>query len=474
MILEGLKMILPWSELNFEIVATANHAAEAIDYLTNHSIDLLITDITMPEMTGLEMVEKMQEIRADFETIILSGYQTFEYAKTGISLGVTNYLTKPVNRDELLASVESVKEKLDARKKAEEEQTKKKEFLFRSWLQDELNESEFQMLQGEYSFEYSGPYSVLEVFIEVSATEKVEQLLLKTQQEMYMTRTQDGLERFVIIFSGNNPEKNTFLHEVSQILADVHGYVVAGEKVEDWENVYESYEHVEAALKLVQFYPDMFQKQKIYRLDVLNNEEATLTDFNKALMSGNMEDIKRELSEIIHTIQKNQLKPSAVRQLSLLMLADLYRSFENVDEKNYHRLQYAIMQATNVNEVFESLEEFLALAQNEKEAMRYSENVRTLVERIHKDYVEELTLAEIAEEQHMNVVYLGSLFKKETGYSFAQYLNQERIKQAQKLLTETSMTVNEISYAVGYNNTNYFSKIFKKLNGKTPKEYRAR
>ena len=93
---------------------------------------------------------------------------------------------------------------------------------------------------------------------------------------------------------------------------------------------------------------------------------------------------------------------------------------------------------------------------------------------IEEHYTQELTVKSAAEALHVSVVYLGQVFKKETELSFNQYVNFIRIKKAQQLLLHTRQTINEIADVIGYNNTNYFSKMFKKLNGLTPKEFREK
>ena len=101
MILEGLKFLLPWNDLGFEFVKTARTAMEALDYLADNHVDLVISDITMPEMTGIEMINTAQQQGKKFMSIFLSGYQEFDYVKEGIRLGVKDYLLKPVDKEEL-------------------------------------------------------------------------------------------------------------------------------------------------------------------------------------------------------------------------------------------------------------------------------------------------------------------------------------------------------------------------------------
>lgn len=105
---------------------------------------------------------------------------------------------------------------------------------------------------------------------------------------------------------------------------------------------------------------------------------------------------------------------------------------------------------------------------------RYSDLVSEAITCIQEEYSQELTLKAVSDRLHINGVYLGQCFKNETECSFSQYLNQVRIQKAQQLLLYTNKSINEIAYETGYNTNHYFIKMFKKLNGLSPKEFRDR
>ena len=113
MITEGLKVLIPFEKWNMEVVATANDAEEALDYVKNHPVDLVITDVNMPGMNGLEMIAQMKESLPKLAFIILSGYQEFEYVKKALNLQVADYLVKPVNKVELAAILEKLSQQFD-------------------------------------------------------------------------------------------------------------------------------------------------------------------------------------------------------------------------------------------------------------------------------------------------------------------------------------------------------------------------
>ena len=113
MITEGLKVLIPFEKWKMEVVATANDAETALEYISQNPVDLVITDVNMPGMNGLDMIAQMKEILPNVAFIILSGYQEFEYVKTALNLQVADYLVKPVNKVELAIILEKLSQQFD-------------------------------------------------------------------------------------------------------------------------------------------------------------------------------------------------------------------------------------------------------------------------------------------------------------------------------------------------------------------------
>ncbi len=210
------------------------------------------------------------------------------------------------------------------------------------------------------------------------------------------------------------------------------------------------------------------QKEQMNR----SAEDFTFLAFNQALMIGDMQTIQRELDAIFNQLSQQHATPEYVRYVVFLLFSDISRQYPTVLEENYEKIVEEIRASNNLNTLYALMQQVLAEVKNKPKIKKYSESVSQAVERIEQGYLEELNLKTVADELHLNPSYLGQIFKKETERSFSQYLNQVRTKHAQKLLLYTDDTINEISEKVGFNNTNYFSKMFKKLNGITPKEFR--
>lgn len=467
MILEGLKRIIPWEELGFEIIKTARSAREALDYLKEHPIDLLMTDITMPEMSGIELIATAQAEGRHFMSLILSGYQEFEYVKQGMALQVKDYLVKPVDKEELLKNVQLIKTELDAEKKNATQAQLYLEAGLMRWLHDELNELEYEDLINQFKGIRSGAFTA--VLMEGTPSSLLAVSELFARQPLQIKSLMDS-RQLTMIYRGSRQQLFIELHEAERILAG-QGRIYVGETVAEWEDLYESYEKVRQLKGLDTFYKDLLPEDRQDQ-NKTSSTELSFLSFNKALMIGDSQTILRELTQIFDQLVQQQASPDYVRYIVFLLFADIYRQYPELIGDDYDQLVEKIRRSNQLSSLAELLQAILGGLKNKPKKKRYSDSVQQAVDIIETRYPEELNLKLVADELHLHVVYLGQVFKKETQKSFSQFLNQVRTKQAQKLLLYTDRTIAEIADEVGFNNTNYFSKMFKKLNGITPKEFR--
>lgn len=471
MILQGLTMIVPWDELGFEVVYTAKNASDALAYLANHTVDLLITDIQMPEMNGIEMIQQAQDAGNQFFSIILSGYQEFNYVKQGMALGVRNYLVKPVNKTELRTSVAAIAEELAAQQQLAAEKELYQESSLLLWLNDELNESEYQHLLSMQNGDVKPPYTVMQFLGEPAQLATISRLWQKADQPFVLAgRIEEG--QLTVIAVG---ERQKVIDRLNQVIEEKQEacQVIVSETAIAWEDVYHAYEKIKQVQSLQSFYPDLFMAEPIIPVSILErNEEQPLLSFNKALTIGDRKTVQSELDDIFGTLTQAQTDPEHVRYTAFLLFNDMYRQLPALSDENHEAILNKIKEAQSLADLRELFDDILRLVKNKPSQKRYSEIVQKTIQLIEEGFTHDLTVKAAAEALHVSVVYLGQLFKKETDMSFNQYVNRVRIKQAQKLLLHTMQTVSEVGDSIGYNNTNYFSKMFKKLTGLTPKEFR--
>ncbi|HEP3197907.1 TPA: response regulator transcription factor [Streptococcus pyogenes] len=471
MILQGLTMIIDWQALGFDVVSTARSGQEALAYLTQYPVDVMISDVTMPGMTGLDLIEAAKTNHPQLQTLILSGYQEFSYVQKAMELETKGYLLKPVDKAELQAKMKQFKDWLDAQQAESIRQETYHDSLLTLWLTDELSEKEFHQLSQDLPEHALTGFTVL--YVECSEwIEEMEAYFKQEEQPCYLKKEEDK-KIYLAILLGRAQQAKAFTSNLQKQFSENIQQIILGETVDDWENVYESYNQVRQSL----FYNSQMSQPTDKGNSKLEMPESRLQffAFNKALMIGDEPTILAKLEAIFHEMKALNFSPEDVKHVSFLLFSDIYRQFPILDKMTYLSMVKTIHNSQSIDRILRELKKVLDVTnQNNSPEKRYSDLVSETIDCIRKEYHQELTLKAIADRLHVNGVYLGQCFKNETERSFTQYLNHVRIQKAQQLLLYTNQSINELAYETGYNTNHYFIKMFKKLNGLSPKEFRDR
>lgn len=410
MITEGLKRLIPFDKWDMEVVATANHADDALDYVREHPVDIVISDVNMPDKTGLEMIQEMKDLLPDAYYILLSGYQEFDYVKKAMNLSVVDYLVKPVDKVELGHLLEKIVTQL--REKVQEPEI----------LSQQLDEEAFKThltqkenwwigLSKEKQGDFVIPYYVLgQDWQIVLADQEFEGLLVMPFEAPY----QINFEKWK-----RDVEKTLFYGSVN---------------LDQSESLFSYYE-------------------PIYRV----------------IIQGNLQQIIDELTLLEKIVLENTPRVSITKQLFTQFVMDVFHLFEHLKADDMTDIVKNIHAITTFEDLVAYTKKTLTSFFGQ---YRMNENVVSVLEVIGRDYQKELSLKDISKDLFINPVYLGQLIKKETNSTFAELLNKQRIKAAQQLLLSTNDSIEDICYTVGYSNVGYFYKVFRKLCGKSPKAYR--
>lgn len=410
MITEGLKRLIPFDKWDMEVVATANHADDALDYVREHPVDIVISDVNMPDKTGLEMIGEMKELLPNSYYILLSGYQEFDYVKKAMNLNVVDYLVKPVDKVELERLLEKIASQLG-------EQSHEPEIL-----SQQLDEEAFKAhlsqkenwwigLSKEKQGNFVIPYYVLgQDWQIILADQEFEGLLVMPFEAPY----QANFEKWK-----RDIEKTLFYGSVN---------------LDQSESLFSYYE-------------------PIYRV----------------IIQGNLQQIIEELTLLEKIVLENTPRVSITKQLFTQFVMDVFHLFEHLKADDMTDIVKNIHAITTFEDLVAYTKETLTSFFGQ---YRMNENVVSVLEVIGRDYKKELSLKDISKDLFINPVYLGQLIKKETNSTFAELLNKQRIKAAQQLLLSTNDSIEDICYTVGYSNVGYFYKVFRKLCGKSPKAYR--
>ena len=410
MITEGLKRLIPFDKWDMEVVATANHADDALDYVREHPVDIVISDVNMPDKTGLEMIGEMKELLPNAYYILLSGYQEFDYVKKAMNLNVVDYLVKPVDKVELERLLEKIASQLGETSHEPEILSQQlDEEAFKTHLSQK--ENWWIGLSKEKQGNFVIPYYVLgQDWQIVLADQEFEGLLVMSFEAPY----QINFEKWK-----RDVEKTLFYGSVN---------------LDQSESLFSYYE-------------------PIYRV----------------IIQGNLQQIIEELTLLEKIVLENTPRVSITKQLFTQFVMDVFHLFEHLKADDMTDIVKNIHAITTFEDLVAYTKETLTSFFGQ---YRMNENVVSVLEVIGRDYQKELSLKDISKDLFINPVYLGQLIKKETNSTFAELLNKQRIKAAQQLLLSTNDSIEAICYTVGYSNVGYFYKVFRKLCGKSPKAYR--
>lgn len=501
-IVQGISKLVNWTKYNAKLYGKAYHGEMALQMIMKNPPDIVLTDIKMPKLNGVQLIEKVQSHYPHIKFIILSGHDEFEFAKTAMKYGVKHYLLKPTNRTKIESALKEVIVELESEEKKEQflrkirEDLKRvvpiakkqflKEFIInKSYSTSEWNEykhlfsidpikSELRLIvmviDKDHDFEHL--FALNEIILEVVRSDIIHlstiignkvTLLLENQQ---LTKIISNIkEAQHLFFDYYQMEFTTAISSISYI-----------------ENVQKLYK--EALDCLTQrFYlgngsiitsDDIKKYESNFNVDTQFNYEEIVF----AIRSGDVKQVKYLINEFFQSIKSKNLKVSVVKSYCLELLMSIIRQVKN------DKIDVFFQQILYFQE-FETLEEiqiFISTLAEEITLENFDETRKTQHKIIQKviHYLEEnlgdesLSLSKIADEiVYMNPDYLGRLFKKEIGENFSAYLIKLRIKKAIELMNESdSVKIFEVAHQVGYsNNPRYFGQVFKKHTGVTPSDY---
>lgn len=499
MIREGLKTLIDWNKNGFTVVGVASNGREAVEKQTELSPDLILIDIRMPFMDGLQAIEEIRKTNSACHFLILSGYADFNYAKKAITHNVDGYILKPIDEDELESYVERISAEL--RKKSETQVNSKQTAVL---LRDELLQ---QLSAGKLEQETASSAELLSL---LGPSAKCYQLLLieiySREHSLTMNATAkkklvDIIEekRFGWVFSaepfigvllkdyvlqnGSREQMRRWIEECCG--TRVRFTAAASEPVRELSELQAWADPVHTLLKQ-RF---MLQGQHIHLASLYNStatakpaQEDELSIENLAqklyymLDIGSRDGIDKATQEASERIcehdSSEQFVKSSWAQLLTSVLNKAATANPNVSVQDDLLMITALYLAHHYNEMLEQVQQRL-FALTEKINRRDSTSVlKQMTDFIERHYSENIKLETLAELFNYNSSYLGKMFKNHTGEHFNTYLDQVRIQHAIELLQE-GFKVHQVSERVGYANVDYFHSKFKKYKGVSPSSFKS-
>lgn len=510
-VLSAVKFIIEKHMENIEIVGTAKNGREAIEAALSLKPDIMLMDITMPGINGIEAIREIIQQNNKIKFIILSAYEQFEYAKEALALGVKDYLLKPINRYKLIEAIHQVVESLQLEYSKRIKEIKNMEklqnvlpileqgFIY-SILMNRDFEEELTRYKELFDLKEEGGYIMVIEFgdyesdtlknkigsgVRIQQSYNVIRQLLKYKYKCIVGPA--IINRIIVFISKDAPEneyeERLFNIELAMQVAEtamkktgVECYIGIGDyyKLKDLQI---SYEEALRALR------ESNGQIATHFKDVKNEQHMELGRFNavnkeliSTLETGNEEKTLMCLNKVYDVISDLPTFDRTNKYIEIMVL--VYSKAYQMDISGDSIIDYSTYLEEMIGKDLKVLQRWsigkvkhLAAKIREVNQFKVSKAVLEAKKYMDINYAKELTLEEISKIVSVSPQYFSKIFKEETGYNFIEYLTNARIEKAKELIKNTQLTMKEVCFEVGYNDPNYFSRLFKKIVGISPTDY---
>lgn len=506
---EGMKQIINWEDFGLEVCGVAYNGSQALEMVRNFGADILITDIQMPKMNGLELIKSIKELELDTRFIVLSGYDDFQYLKESIKLGIENYLIKPVNTEELSSTLINTLDKIRSQPKQKiysqsDIEIIRSNILYR-WVTDSISEAELKerSLLLDINIDRT-PFAACLLRLHcpksdvvnktkdiLSAAEKICCDTISQKDLGMVFSTPFGDIAFIINCNGCSEDYSILSTALSECMTgikdslQVDSFITVGGFENEINQFPRSFKRalelqqysIIMPLNSIRYYGEKTSlKTKAQVEGIISFEEI-----NSLVVTRNAASLATYLDSAFDRLKEAAgITPAFVQNTALEILFFILNSARSVldgidlSETIECRLSdiYNMQHIDEIREFVKEMSEItVAVLVNRYNNM--NPIVKRVVDYVRLNYSEDICLKTLAIELNINPNYLGQLFKDETGEFFNDYINKIRVNKAKELLLRTKSSTKEISSAVGYTDPNYFYRIFKKYTCVSPTEFRA-
>ncbi len=519
-VLAGIQKVYHLEEYGFQVVGTFTDAQEALERLPDLAPELIISDMKMPKMTGLEFIDRAKQIMPNTEFVVLSGHDDFVFAQESLKLGVADYLLKPVKKDAFAEMLKKMHDKIHA-KLADQDYYSRVE----SWLHDnvgDLTSKFFEDLSENDIFDHS-LYQLLEkqhndniidkrfllVRVDIgnlsgeedyiSSVEKLGETVMAILSEyghVYRFQTDDAVSFYICGKDGDDDQMTDEIR--SQIVEEMKAFIL--EENEQGNMLTLGVSRLHDGLK------NLFQaRNECVRYIFMTNAALNIREEEHEL--GRLEvDAKLPYLEIEHLFQEISAGNTEAIRDEIRQVYEPAKAYVAADVKDYASLITFLiilrifqtqakvdpsleviarnqLDIRRIEREYPTLENQISLstASAEKLATAVAKQgvgsgkkiIQDALDYIEQHFCENISLADVAQAINISKNYLANLFKKELDITLINYVTNLRIEEAKRLLRQGNLKMYEVAGAVGYNDYAYFSQLFKKHTGVTLSAYKS-
>lgn len=502
MIRMGIKQVIPWNSLGIHEVYTAASGSEALKLIEEHRPDIMMTDISMTEMTGLDLISEAHKIIEDMRILVLTGYDNFEYARACLRMNVQDFHLKPIDEDVLTQSIRKQIQSIQKERSSREEilrnqrtmgskQQRRLEKIMRDLVHNRVSDQEKELLFTEYAFNKD---EKLQIAVFVPTLYWKEELqdgellalsisnicigLIDAENKGITFMDDDGKVMIALFTPDSQLSGAENIQEVLDIIKDEYEKVpkiIIGSVSDGFENLNVSYNDAIYLLKT-----DKQSMEEIVLTGYEQKKEKLFREIYEELkktMCSNTRDVHYVLhvfDSFAKAINSYHLSDYYASRCCFEVAASIFFCYfhylgESIDNKlsslYQNLLNVTAKEACEVTRM--SIEQVLGADDSETHEM-----ISKAIRYIEENLADDISVSRIASQLYITSNYFSRLFKRVTNEGCNEYIVRKRIEKAKSLLEMTTFKTGKIALMVGYQDTNYFSLAFKKHVGTSPTKYR--
>ncbi|MCR4618687.1 MAG: response regulator [Lachnospiraceae bacterium] len=485
---EGLIEAIDWKMLGIDDIMQAKNGSEALKIAKWYKPDIVLTDIKMPKVDGIEFAKELVDANENVKIIFMSGFMEVEYLKSAIKLSVIDYIEKPIDikivNGALKKAVEAIKENEDRQYILENQKNYEQTQLVAVLTSKIYDQSVVDRLCNKLGFPQYFKYicvllknrKINDIF---QYQDKIESIIRQRKLKYLISKIDSDIIQIIICFDDKSH------YRIGSIMTDFTGMsenviVAAGMESDSLKNIYGSRQTAELALNSSYF----DTSKRVYTVDeyMLNkkNIEPQLYGDYLLLLKENPNELKN-WSEELYLLIKDQkyYQKEQIQSMICSFLLSMQQEYPKLNMIDSHfsseeKMVAKVAEFASFDLLWDYFSEKLEQMEDELEGKgQYSKLIADIIDFIEKNYGDqELGVSEIAEKFRLTPSYINVLFKQETGFTLKKYISNIRIENAKLMLKLEYERIATIAEKCGYANANYFAKVFREETGMTPVEFR--
>jgi two-component system, response regulator YesN len=508
-----------WQKDGFKLVASATNGEDASKILNKEKIDIVVTDIRMPIMDGLELSKLVRKEMPNVKIIILSGHSEFQYARQALSLGVSEYMVKPVKPPDLLETLRKVAAKIEEETRVYQEVMNYREQLqmnqhyqYKALLENlslgiiSLEQLNKEAAQLGFSLDFPAVCCAIITYlpdnlhisdhdrVKILESQQIVEEMLKGTGVIYFVQ---NLREIFLIF--RNPD----ISEVKAILRQIHDcikpalglHIIAlGGIRHDVAGIAESFADARFLINfqhLVGSQELLFLDEVLPAIQSTHSSELALANelelIANTLKLGGKNDVPEVVAKLVRRLQSMNLSLMFLQYTYIEITKIVTQFLAGIDEDPLTALvdpdgspNALLSGSLSMSGDIPAFGQYLVSTlyqvldlRDKKKRYKYNNVILKAKKHIDQNFTDpSINLGSVASFVNVNASYFSTLFNQEMGESFIEYLTGLRIEKAKVLIRTTSMRTTDIAFAVGYTDSNYFSKIFRKMTDESPRSFK--